>query len=81
MIDNTKVTVHATFKDAQLNIYAIVDLPDEVQYLKLYNKIINMWVHQEILAEDVFAKYEGVLRKCEEKLPRLIEQIKLKKCI
>jgi len=80
-IDGVKVTVHGSFKDSQLKIYAMIDWPDELEHVKLYHKTLSMWKHQEILAEDVLAKYQGQVKKFEDKLPNLVEQAKLKRRI
>ena len=85
-VEGTPVTLEGTFEDSILRIAAIIEIdPDDVadgfKYYCLYEKPVNIWAHQEILAEDILSKYEGMVRKCENKLPSLVERYKLNKRI
>lgn len=85
VIDEVLIYIIGSFKDSKIQISALLRVeeePDpEFDIVTIYEKSINLWAHQEILAEDVLAKYEGMIRKCEKKLPFLVEKIKLNKRI
>lgn len=85
-VDGTPVTLEGTFEDATLRIVAVIELDntdpcDGWGYQEIYSKPMNMWVHQEILAEDILTKYMGMIRKCEKNLPAIVEREKLRKRI
>ncbi len=81
-INNALVTLTGTFEDSEIKIDALIQTKDGSSNLQtIYKKPINMWVYQDIIAEDVLAKYQGMIKKCEQKLPILIERIELKKRI
>ena len=85
-IDGTQVTLEGTFESAVLKIVAVIELDDTDaangwSYKEMYSKPVNMWAYQEILAEDILAKYMGMIRKCEKNLPMLVEREKLNKRI
>ena len=85
-INDVIVTLEGTFEDAMLKITAIIEVDDTdpangFKYKELYSKSVNMWTHQEILAEDILSKYMGMIRKCEKNLPMLVEREKLNKRI
>jgi len=85
-INGTSVTLEGTFEDSMIRIVAIVEIDntdptDGWSYNEMYSKPVNMWAHQEVLAEDILAKYMGMIRKCEKNLPMLVERVKLNKRI
>lgn len=85
-INGTEVLLEGSFEESTIRIVASfwVD-PDDVAggmaWKCLFEKPVNMWAHQEILAEDVLAKYIGKIKKCENNLPSLVEREKLNKRI
>lgn len=60
-VDGGSVTIQGVIEDSVLKI----TVNDAVKF----QKELNMWAYQEILAEDVLAKYEGKIRKIESKIP------------
>lgn len=60
-IDDRSILVRGIIEDSILQI--LVD--NQVHF----RKELNMWSYQEILPEDVLAKYEGKIRKIESKIP------------
>lgn len=60
-VDGGVVAVQGVIEDAVLKI----KVNDDVKF----RKELNMWAYQEIIAEDVLAKYEGKIRKIESKIP------------
>jgi hypothetical protein len=77
-IDDTSVTIIGDFKDSLLRIIADTKLNDKtIIRTNLYSKNINMWVFQEVLAEDILAKYIGVIKKQEQKLQTLVDKLKI----
>lgn len=81
-INGVVALIVGSYLESKIMIGAWVEMEDgSYEHSVLYEKPVNMWVHQEILAEDVLAKYQGMIKKCEQKLPILIEKIKLNKSI
>lgn len=85
-INGIEVQLEGTFDDSVVRITAIVGIdPDDPvdgwKYHCFYEKPVNMWVHQEVLAEDVLAKYQGMVKKCEKKLSALVEKHKINESI
>lgn len=80
-IDGSKVCLLGTFVESEVRIDALIKLKDqpnpEFKIVKLYGKPVSMWAHQEILAEDILSKFQGMIRKYENKLPALVERYKL----
>jgi hypothetical protein len=82
VIDDTIVLLVGSYEEGKVRIGAWIETNNgSYENTVLYEKPVNMWVHQEILAEDVLAKYQGMLQKCEKKLPTLVEKIKLEQSI
>ena len=63
--DGKTIIIEGTFNDSILRITA--------NGYKLYEKPITLWAHQEIYANDILTKYEGMIRKCEGKIPLLVD--------
>jgi hypothetical protein len=84
-IEGTTVCLLGTFIDSEIKISALIKIepqPDlEFKIVEMFVKPVNMWAHQEILAEDVLAKYIGKIKKCENNLPSLVEREKLNRRI
>ena len=84
-IDGTLTSLMGTFIDSELKISAVIQLkphPDpKLKTVEMYVKPINMWAHQEVLAEDILTKFQGIIKKCENRLPALVEQTKLRQRI
>ena len=83
-INGTLVNLIGLFEDSEVSINAIINVnadPLEFKVVKMYSKPVNMWVHQEILAEDILSQYQGMIKKCENKLSSLVEREKLDKRI
>jgi hypothetical protein len=80
-VDGTLVCVLGTFLESEVKICALIRIkpqPEpEFKVVTMYSKPVNMWTHQEILAEDILSKYEGMIRKCENNLSTLVEREKL----
>jgi hypothetical protein len=62
-IEGFDVVVEGTFTDSVLKITASYD--DKT--IKFFEKPVQMWAHQEILAEDIYRKYQGKIQKIENK--------------
>ena len=76
-IDDRHVIMLGHFIESEVTIHAWIQTglePTAYQIVKLYQNTVNMWAYQEILAEDVLSKYEGMIRKYENKLPSLLEK-------
>lgn len=69
MVNGKNVIVEGTFVDSIIKITA--------NGYKLYEKPINMWVYQEIYPQDIFRKFEGTVRRCESKIPTLVDSGKI----
>ena len=85
-INGIQVQLEGTFEKAILRITAFIEVdPDDHladwEEHVLYEKAINMWAHQEILAEDILLKYQGMVRKAEKRLSTLVEKHKINKSI
>jgi len=68
-IDDRSFTIIGTLEDSVVRI----TVNDKV----FFEKPINMWAYQEILAEDVLRRYEGKVRKIEQKIPDWIKSGKI----
>jgi hypothetical protein len=68
-INGGDIIVEGTFIDSVIKITA--------NDYKLYEKPINLWVYQEIYAQDIMDKFEGTVRKCERKLQLLVDSGKI----
>ena len=85
-VNGTPVTIEGTFTDSTIKIIAIIEIDSSdpangFRYKELYNKPVNMWFHQEVIAEDILAKYQGKIIKLENNLHTLVEREKLDKRI
>ena len=69
VVNGKNVIVEGTFIDSIIKITA--------NGYKLYEKPINMWAYQEIYAQDIFKKFEGIVRKCEHKISTLVDSGKI----
>lgn len=58
--------------DHMLLITVEYDFDTETHHLCPWSKTVNLWAHQEILAEDIYSKYLGKIKKIEQNLPTLI---------
>jgi hypothetical protein len=72
-IDDRSYHVQGTFDESMLRI----TIEGEV----FYQKPINLWRHQEILAEDILQQYQGMVLKYEKKLPQLVKAGRFKPLI
>lgn len=77
-VDDVEVILSGIFVESQIIISAMIGGETLKQ---LYRKHVNMWAYQEILAEDVLNKYQGMIKKCEKQLPILVEKFKTSKRI
>ena len=68
-MNGKNVIIEGTFIDSVILITA--------NGYELYNKLIDMWAYQEIYAQDIFKKFEGTVRKCERKIPTLVDSGKI----
>jgi len=78
-INGTEVYVEGVYRsdDAMLLILYEFDLDEtERGHYCAWSKPVNMWSHQEILAEDVRSKYLGKVKKIEQNLHALLEKRK-----
>ena len=69
VVNGKDVMVEGVFKDSVITITA--------NGYQLYEKTINMWSYQEIYPQDIFKKFEGMVRKCERKIPTLVDSGKI----
>lgn len=68
-VDGQEVRVQGIFEDSTIKIIAEGHI--------LYQKHVNFWRYQDILAEDILEQYRGMVLKCERKLPQLIKAGKI----
>jgi len=69
-VGEREVLVEGTFIDSVIQIKADGKV--------MYEKSVNLWVHQDINPDDVLMKYQGMVHKIEtKKIPLLIESGKL----
>ena len=80
-INGHDVYLEGTYKDSTVKIIAHVETNGEWSEHVLYEKTINMWAYQEVLAEDVLNKYRGMISKAEKKLSFLVEKHNIDKSI
>lgn len=77
-IEDVEVALTGIFVESQIIISATIGGETLKQ---LYRKHVNMWAYQEVLAEDILHKYQGMIRKSEKQLPILVEKFKISKRI
>lgn len=68
-INGSEINVVGDFVDSTISI--------RVNGKPFFEKIVNQWAHYEILAEDVYDKYRGKIKKIESKIPDMIKTGKL----
>lgn len=68
-VNDVDIIVEGTFIDSVIKITA--------NGYKLYEKPVNMWTYQEVYPEDILLKFEGMVRKCERKIPTLVDSGKI----
>jgi len=62
-VDGEDVLVEGTFDDSIIRIVATY----KDKTVVCLDKPVQMWSHQEILAEDIYRKYQGKIQKFEKK--------------
>lgn len=76
-IEDAIVTLTGSFEESKIIISTNIKLGSSNEFSILYEKPVNMWVDQEILAEDILSRYQGMIKKCEKKLSTLVQRAKL----
>ena len=77
-IENRNVVLTGSFNQSKISIDASIEKSDgSFEDFSLYEKPINMWAYQEIFPEDILRKYQGMVLKCEKRLPTLVEKVKV----
>ena len=75
-IDGIQVYVDGYFDNSTIRIVSTYDIEteDEIKYYRLdtFEKPIQMWAYQDVLAEDILHKYLGKVKKIESKLPQVL---------
>lgn len=80
-VNGREVTLEGTFSDSQLKITAFIPKGNCISENVLYEKTINMWAYQDVYAEDIRRKYQGMVVKCEKRLSGLVEKIEIEESL
>lgn len=60
----------------QNNCVKILGYYEDKEFI-FFEKVLNLWTYQEILAEDLYTKYGGKVAKAEKSIPTKSENLKL----
>ena len=79
-VDGTEVCLKGIYLESDSIILITYDFNHEGKrvFFCPWSKTVNLWTHQEILAEDIRSKFLGKIKKVEHNLPVLVEKAKTK---